>query len=64
MSKGKIMNTILLKQATVTIGYKFYVDDSGNNNLFTLKNTSPSPLIVLDRFIGSIIGVPFTVKYF
>lgn len=56
------MNTILLKQATVTIGYKFYVDGSGNNNSLTLKSTSPAPLIVLDRFMGSMIGVPFTVN--
>lgn len=53
------MNTILLKQATVTIGYKFYVDASENNS-FTLKSTSP--LATLDRLIGNIIGVPFTVN--
>jgi uncharacterized protein YxjI len=50
------MDKILLKQATVIIGCKFYVD----NHTFTLK--SASPLVVLDRFIGSIIGVPFTVN--
>lgn len=56
------MNTILLKQATVTIGYKFYVDGPGKNKSLTLKSTSPSPLIVLDRFMGSIISFPFTVN--
>lgn len=54
------MDAILLKQATVTIGYKFYVDDSGKNNSFTLKSTSP--LVLLDRFIGTIVGVPFTAN--
>lgn len=54
------MDTILLKQATVTSGYKFYVDGSGKNNSFTLKSTSP--LALLDRLIGSIIGVPFSIS--
>ena len=54
------MDKILLKQATVIIGCKFYVDDAEKHNAFTLK--SASPFVVLDRFIGSIIGVPFTVN--
>lgn len=53
------MNTFLLKQAAVTIGYKFYVDGSGNKNSFTLKSTSP--FVILDRLIGNIVGIPFTV---
>jgi hypothetical protein len=57
--KEKIMNTFLLKQAAVTTGYKFYVDGSGNKNSFTLKSTSP--FVILDRLIGNIVGIPFTV---
>ena len=50
------MDKILLKQAAVMIGCKFFVDD------YTFILKSASPLVVLDRFIGSIIGVPFTVN--
>lgn len=53
------MTSFLLKQVNATLGYKFYVDGTGNENLYNLNSTS-SILTILDRFIGSIISVPFT----
>ena len=53
------MNKILLRQATITSGYKFYVTGVGNTDSYTLNSTS-FIIATLDRFIGNIIGIPFT----
>ncbi|MFL2060303.1 LURP-one-related/scramblase family protein [Marinilactibacillus psychrotolerans] len=54
------MKTYTLKQNLSPMGYKYSVGEINEINLYEAKSTSP--LAEVDKFIGGIISIPFSIN--
>ena len=54
------MKTYTLKQSISPMGYKYSVGEINETNLYEAKSTSP--LAEVDKFIGGMISIPFSMN--
>lgn len=56
------MNNYILKQNIAFGGYEYFVEDTNNNMVYNIKSTSM--ITSVDKFIGGIISIPFSMTIF
>ena len=54
------MKTYTLKQRISPMGYKYYLGEINETNLYEAKSTSP--LAEVDKFIGGMVSIPFSMN--